>query len=414
MSNRHLSPNYHVAASVFSAVICFYAFRTLGFGDRYYIVAILLLAVFWAAGLFLRQWRSGNRFPVERKQTWSQLLRRAIVRYCVWNGVIAAGLGFYEVLSYYREDAKITHFLAQFFYISLIVGIPYFVLTLKYKASRVEDYYDPAIRLLHILRHLGRGYLSPANRPLMWRVLRRPANRKVLLNFVMRCYFIPVMVPQVDFGFQETMSLAVTYSYSHNLLTILSWLTAFLWLVDSLTGSAGYLIESRWLENRSRSIDLTASGWLVCLCCYSPINLVTGTLFAFAPQVATNNPNDLIFPHLSVLYVVKIASVLLLASLAYCDLSLGPSGVNITLKKVQDRGPYAFIRHPGIACKLTFWWIQSLLFIDFWSIEIIFGQVMWNVIYILRALTEERHLSHYPEYREYMKRVRYRFIPGII
>jgi protein-S-isoprenylcysteine O-methyltransferase Ste14 len=413
MPNRHLSPHYYVASSVLSATICFFIFSAFGGQDQYYYVAILLLAAFWAAGLMFRQWQGGSQFTIERKQTWGKLLRRAIVRYCVWNAVIALGIGFYNILPYYRANVKTVYYLERLFFLSLIFGIPYFILTLKCKASRIEDYYDPAIRLIHIFRHIGRGLVSPAHRPRIFRVLRRPINRKVLLNFVLRCYYIPVMVSQVALGFQDTIGLAAIRFLNYDLLAILSWIIAFLWLVDSLTGSAGYSIESRWLENRSRSIDLTAGGWWVCLCCYSPLNQVTGTLFPFAPTVVSDNPSDLIFPYQGMLYIVKIATVLSLACLLYCDMSLGPSGVNITFKKLQDRGPYGIIRHPGTVCKLMFWWLQSFLYIKFWSVEIIFGQLMWNTIYVLRALSEERHLLHFPEYRDYTKRVRYRFIPGV-
>jgi protein-S-isoprenylcysteine O-methyltransferase Ste14 len=415
MPKRHLSPHYHVASSVFSAILCFLIFRDYGGQEKFYGIAILLLAVFWAVGLLIRQWRGGSSFTVEHSQTWGRLLRRAVARYCVWNGVIALGLGFYTITSYYFSEVKISAFFAQFFYLSLIIGLPYFVLTLKFKASREEDFYDPAIRLIHIVRHVGWGFISPALRPRMLRVLRRSTNLKVLLNLVLRCYYIPVMVPQVFSGFHDTIGLAGVSFINDSLLWSLLWMERFLWLVDSLTGSAAYLIESRWLENRSRSIDLTGGGWWVCLCCYSPLNIATGTLFVFAPQeVASNDPAALIFPHQSVLYAVKIASVLVLMALIYSDLSLGPSGMNITFKKLQDRGPYGIVRHPGTACKLTFWWVQSILFIKFWSPGVIFGQLMWNTIYILRALTEERHLSHFEEYRKYKKRVRYRFIPGLI
>ena len=37
----------------------------------------------------------------------------------------------------------------------------------------------------------------------------------------------------------------------------------------------------------------------------------------------------------------------------------------------------------------------------------------WNFIYYVRARTEERHLSLDPNYRAYMKHVRWRFIPGV-
>ena len=37
----------------------------------------------------------------------------------------------------------------------------------------------------------------------------------------------------------------------------------------------------------------------------------------------------------------------------------------------------------------------------------------WNMIYFLRAMTEERHLRADPDYRAYCEHVPYRFIPGI-
>jgi protein-S-isoprenylcysteine O-methyltransferase Ste14 len=37
----------------------------------------------------------------------------------------------------------------------------------------------------------------------------------------------------------------------------------------------------------------------------------------------------------------------------------------------------------------------------------------WSLLYFLRAITEERHLGNDPDYREYCKKVRYRFVPGV-
>jgi protein-S-isoprenylcysteine O-methyltransferase Ste14 len=34
--------------------------------------------------------------------------------------------------------------------------------------------------------------------------------------------------------------------------------------------------------------------------------------------------------------------------------------------------------------------------------------------YVYRAILEERYLSRWPEYREYMQKVRHRFLPGIL
>ena len=42
------------------------------------------------------------------------------------------------------------------------------------------------------------------------------------------------------------------------------------------------------------------------------------------------------------------------------------------------------------------------------------GLLSLSGLYYLRALTEERHLSKDPEYQDYMKRVPFRFIPGVV
>jgi protein-S-isoprenylcysteine O-methyltransferase Ste14 len=43
----------------------------------------------------------------------------------------------------------------------------------------------------------------------------------------------------------------------------------------------------------------------------------------------------------------------------------------------------------------------------------IFGWLALAAIYIMRALTEERHLSQFPDYREYCASVKKRFVPGL-
>jgi protein-S-isoprenylcysteine O-methyltransferase Ste14 len=42
------------------------------------------------------------------------------------------------------------------------------------------------------------------------------------------------------------------------------------------------------------------------------------------------------------------------------------------------------------------------------------GMVFMTGLYYWRAITEERHLMRDEEYRRYMKKVRYRFIPGVL
>lgn len=91
--------------------------------------------------------------------------------------------------------------------------------------------------------------------------------------------------------------------------------------------------------------------------------------------------------------------------------SLGRSfGILIALRKIQTGGLYSVVRHPMYLSDILFRagfiathvnWLTSTLF------------VISSACYVYRALLEERFLGQTPEYREYMKRVKYRFLPFV-
>jgi protein-S-isoprenylcysteine O-methyltransferase Ste14 len=60
--------------------------------------------------------------------------------------------------------------------------------------------------------------------------------------------------------------------------------------------------------------------------------------------------------------------------------------------------------------KLMIWILQGAFFAQF-GIFILLGFIL---IYMLRAWTEERHLSRDPDYLAYKQSVRWWFIPGVI
>jgi protein-S-isoprenylcysteine O-methyltransferase Ste14 len=105
--------------------------------------------------------------------------------------------------------------------------------------------------------------------------------------------------------------------------------------------------------------------------------------------------------------VTVVACILGLLSL----LNLGRSfGVLIAARKVRTRGLYAVVRHPM--------YLSDILF----RIGFVVSHVTWVTVallvassacYIYRAILEERFLAQQDEYREYMKKVKYRFVPFV-
>lgn len=97
---------------------------------------------------------------------------------------------------------------------------------------------------------------------------------------------------------------------------------------------------------------------------------------------------------------------------ALCLLNLGRSfGILIALRDIRTQGVYGLVRHPmyvtDILLRVGFLishlnWLTSTLF------------VVSSACYVYRAILEERFLGRTSEYQEYMRRVKYRFIPFVV
>jgi protein-S-isoprenylcysteine O-methyltransferase Ste14 len=105
--------------------------------------------------------------------------------------------------------------------------------------------------------------------------------------------------------------------------------------------------------------------------------------------------------------VTLAANILGILALA----NLGRSfGVLIAFRKIQTRGLYSLVRHPMYLSDILFRvgfitthfnGLTSTLF------------VVSSACYVYRALLEEKFLGQQPEYREYMNRVKRRFVPFV-
>lgn len=176
-----------------------------------------------------------------------------------------------------------------------------------------------------------------------------------------------------------------------------------LFFVDCIWAFTGYAAESRWLDNKTKSVEPTGFGWMVALMCYPPFNDVSGTYFPLGRAAPLFHDPTLI---------MACRALMLAAFTIYvwATLAFGPRFSNLTHRGIITRGPYRFIRHPAYACKNFAWWMEYLPYANGWTV---LWLIAWNTIYSLRAWTEERHLSRDPVYREYQKKVPWKVIPGI-
>lgn len=253
-----------------------------------------------------------------------------------------------------------------------------------------------------------------------------PQSEKIaILSVAVKVFFVPLMLSWL-FGHLSNMLTNLSYCILHynefstfvvffqeKFYTLCFQLILFF---DVFFFTISYLVEHRSLGNQIISVEPTVLGWLVAIICYPPFNDAMNVLF---PWVSSD------FPFFSnPLWYVGI-NILLLSFLTiytWASLALNFKASNLTHRGIISHGPYRYIRHPAYVCKNVAWWLGTLPTLiaaipkGFFAVITVFlCMATWSIIYFLRALTEERHLRMVnPEYEDYMEKVPYRFIPGIL
>jgi len=251
-------------------------------------------------------------------------------------------------------------------------------------------------------------------------------ERLSILTILLKAFFAPLMVAWL-IPHMANMTENGIYVVTHLELLQNDFLAVFnyrgFWFLfqviltlDVLFFTVGYLVELPSLKNRIRSVDPTLIGWAVALACYPPFNGLTSKILAWEPVT---------FPQFETPAVHIAVNIMLLGLMAIytsASIALNFKASNLTHRGVIASGPYRFIRHPAYMCKNMAWWIGAIPSVilashtSLWSLVLVISSVGgWTLIYTLRALTEEDHLRGVnSEYDDYCKKVRYRFIPGIL
>jgi len=124
---------------------------------------------------------------------------------------------------------------------------------------------------------------------------------------------------------------------------------------------------------------------------------------AFMGQARTGNENlELISK--GIIFISNILGIITL-------INIGKSfGILISLRKVKSNGLYGIVRHPMYLTDIL---LRIGFVICHYNIFTISMLVLSTACYIYRAVLEEKFLSNDISYRNYMSKVKYRFIPLI-
>lgn len=236
--------------------------------------------------------------------------------------------------------------------------------------------------------------------------------RKNIRYAIVKFFFIPLMLPSAIIYFNLFIELIFSPFQYENFVLFFNQIifTFIIYGVSFLTlgyYAFGYLFESKRLNSKVKSVDNTFLGWGVVLICYVPFFVFITRYIPFPTQdyafFITNEITFIVRMFLSIVMLFKLYSVTLLG--AKCS--------NLTNRGIVTKGAYKYIRHPHYLAKLIIWWVTFLPYLihHLWAVGPMF---FWTIIYFLRAVTEERHLSKDVEYVLYKKEVKWMFIPYVI
>jgi protein-S-isoprenylcysteine O-methyltransferase Ste14 len=92
-------------------------------------------------------------------------------------------------------------------------------------------------------------------------------------------------------------------------------------------------------------------------------------------------------------------------------LNLGRSfGVFIAFREIRTTGLYALVRHPMYLTDIL---LRVGYLVSHFTTFVVVAFILSSACYIYRAILEERFLLNRPEYAEYLRKVKYRFIPYV-
>jgi len=229
-------------------------------------------------------------------------------------------------------------------------------------------------------------------------------HKQLLLSFSLKAFFIPLM-----YGWLHMAAASLLNMDAPTLNNWTVWLFNLGLCIDLLIGASGYLFVSKLFGTEMSSVDDHWLGWASCLVCYPPLfnylRVATDQVdtFVWTDWLDTSNPLYWLWATL----IISSWVIYWLSTVAF-----GFRFSNLSYRGLIDIGPYRWCKHPAYLAKNIYWWIYTVPFFGGLSVpEVtrnVLGLALLSSVYYLRAKTEERHLSRFPEYQAYAQRIRER------
>lgn len=269
----------------------------------------------------------------------------------------------------------------------VLIAAPFYFAWMDRHQREIDDAYLLWARLLF------RG-----ERPSNWRPVR-----EMIAGWMVKAFFLPLMIVYLSTNadhLNASLSSALDAPFS---LASFRFMYELSYAMDLMFGTVGYLCTLRILDSHVRSAEPTALGWLVAIICYQPFwSLISNQYIHYEGSMFWDNWL-ISLPFVRIVWGVVIVALLL--GYALSTISFGLRFSNLTNRGIITSGPYRFTKHPAYITKNLSYWMITVPFIEplGWKVAVTHcaSLIAVNLLYFVRAKTEERHLMNDPEYRAY-------------
>ena len=217
----------------------------------------------------------------------------------------------------------------------------------------------------------------------------------------MKDFFLPLMFVYVtnDLTSMWAAPLLPAPDFQH----VFSRLIDLFYFIDVGIAAIAYALTFRLIDTHTRSVEPSVGGWVVCLICYPPIVDVQAPYIQYELDKVYWGAVFAPWPWLYALWGSAILALVFVY--AWSTVAFGLRFSNLTHRGIITSGPYRWARHPAYLSKNLSWWLISVPFVATagWGVAALSCAMLGavNLIYYMRAKTEERHLGADPVYRHY-------------
>lgn len=269
----------------------------------------------------------------------------------------------------------------------LLAAVPYFILVDR-RMTEPHDGYWLAGRLM--LGHLPETAEA------------RKKLAEHAMGWTIKAFFLPLMTvflhDNVGWMIENPASQALA-----DFRIAVHWWISLGFFLDVAFAFVGYIMTLRVLDSHIRSSNPLLFGWMVAIMCYQPFwPFFDNSYFSYG---TSPNWQEWLWDSPALYTLWGTALILLVMVYALATVVFGLRFSNLTHRGILTNGPFRFTKHPAYVAKNLYWWMISVPFLSNAgagrAVQASLLLLLLNLVYYLRARTEEQHLSEDPTYVAY-------------